>query len=32
MNANLDDYIVKGVKGELYLCKPDSFKMLYKEC
>ena len=25
------DYIIKGVKGEFYPCKPDIFKQLYKE-
>lgn len=24
------DYIIKGVKGELYPCKPDIFKMTYE--
>lgn len=24
-----DDYIIKGVKGEFYPCKPDIFKMTY---
>ena len=25
------DYIIKGVKGEFYPCKPDIFEMTYKE-
>lgn len=29
-HANLDDYIIKGVKGELYPCKPDIFEMTYE--
>ena len=27
--ANIGDYIIQGVKGELYPCKPDIFKMTY---
>ena len=26
-----NDWIIKGVKGELYPCKPDIFKMTYEE-
>ncbi len=29
--ANLGDYIIQGVKGELYPCKPDIFAMTYDE-
>lgn len=29
--ANDGDYIIKGVKGEFYPCKPDIFKMTYDE-
>ena len=29
--ANIGDYIIKGVKGEFYPCKPDIFKMTYDE-
>lgn len=29
--ANLKDYIIKGVKGEFYPCKPDIFEMTYEE-
>lgn len=28
--ANHGDYIIKGVKGELYPCKPDIFEMTYE--
>ena len=31
MKANIGDYIIKGVKGEFYPCKPDIFKMTYEE-
>lgn len=27
MDANLGDYVIRGVKGELYPCKPDIFEM-----
>ena len=30
MRANLGDYIIKGIQGELYPCKPDIFKMSYR--
>ena len=26
-----DDYIIQGVKGEIYACKPDIFKATYEE-
>lgn len=29
--ANFGDYIIKGVKGECYPCKPDIFKMIYEK-
>lgn len=29
--ANRGDYIIKGVKGELYPCKPDIFEMTYEK-
>ena len=29
--ANTGDYIIKGVKGEFYPCKPDIFEMSYEE-
>ena len=31
MFAEFGDYIIKGVKGEFYPCKPDIFKMTYEE-
>ena len=29
MEANIGDYIIKGVKGEFYPCKTDIFQMTY---
>lgn len=29
MKASVGDYIIKGVKGEFYPCKPDVFKQTY---
>lgn len=29
--GNKGDYIIKGVKGEFYPCKPDIFKMTYEK-
>ena len=31
MHVNLDDYVIKGVKGEIYSCKPDIFEMTYEK-
>lgn len=31
MTANVDDYIIKGVKGEFYPCKPDIFEASYEK-
>lgn len=31
MKAEKNDYIIKGVKGEFYPCKPDIFKQTYEE-
>lgn len=28
--GNVGDYIIKGVKGELYPCKPDIFEQTYE--
>lgn len=28
--ASIGDYIIKGVKGEFYPCKPDIFKLTYE--
>lgn len=30
MHAEVDDYIIKGVKGEFYPCKPDIFEATYE--
>lgn len=30
MRAELGDYIIKGVQGELYPCKPDIFEQTYE--
>lgn len=30
MNASVGDWIIKGVKGELYPCKPDIFGLTYE--
>lgn len=30
MRAGIDDWIIKGVKGELYPCKPDIFAATYE--
>ncbi len=29
ITANVGDYIIKGVNGEFYPCKPDIFKQTY---
>jgi len=29
--ADIGDYIIKGVKGEYYPCKPDIFEMTYEK-
>jgi hypothetical protein len=29
--ASVGDYIIKGVKGEFYACKPDIFDITYEE-
>lgn len=31
MKASVGDYIIKGVKGEFYPCKPDVFQATYEE-
>lgn len=31
MLAEQDDYIIKGIKGEFYPCKPDVFEKTYKK-
>ena len=30
MRGDYGDYIIKGVKGEIYPCKPDIFEMTYE--
>jgi len=30
MEARVGDYIIQGVKGEVYPCKPDIFKETYE--
>jgi hypothetical protein len=30
MAASLGDYIIKGVKNEIYPCKPDIFEQTYE--
>lgn len=30
MKAASGDYIIKGIKGEIYPCKPDIFEATYK--
>lgn len=30
MTANIGDWIIRGVKGELYPCKPDIFDATYE--
>ncbi len=30
MTANVGDWIIKGVKGEFYPCKPDIFEATYE--
>lgn len=31
MKANIGDWIIKGVNGELYPCKPDIFEKTYEK-
>lgn len=31
MRANQDDWIIRGVNGELYPCKPDIFEKTYEK-
>ena len=31
MKALIGDYIIKGVKGEFYPCKPDIFELTYEK-
>lgn len=32
MVANIGDWIIKGVRGEFYPCKPDIFEATYNRC
>jgi hypothetical protein len=31
MTADIGDYIIKGIKGEFYPCKPDIFEATYEK-
>jgi len=31
MVANVGDWIIKGIKGEFYPCKPDIFELTYEK-
>ena len=31
MEASLNDYIIKGINGEFYPCKPDIFDLTYEK-
>lgn len=31
MRANQNDWVIKGIKGELYHCKPDIFEATYEK-
>ena len=31
MEASIGDYIIKGINGEFYPCKPDIFKATYEK-
>lgn len=30
-HASVGDYIIRGIKGEIYPCKPDVFEMTYEQ-
>ena len=30
MRASIDDYVIRGVQGEFYPCKPDIFEATYE--
>ena len=32
MTADIGDWIIRGVKGEFYPCKPDIFEATYEAC
>lgn len=31
IDASIGDYIIKGINGEFYPCKPDIFKITYEK-
>ena len=31
-SVSWDDWIIRGIKGELYPCKPDIFELTYERC
>jgi hypothetical protein len=31
MKASIGDYVIKGIIGEFYACKPDVFEKTYEE-
>ena len=31
MNVSINDYIIKGIQGEFYPCKPDIFELTYEK-
>lgn len=31
MTASIGDYVIRGVKGEIYPCKPDIFEATYEQ-
>lgn len=32
MSASIGDYIIRGVNGEFYPCKPEIFEKTYEKC
>ncbi len=30
MKADIDDFIIQGIQGEIYPCKPDIFEKTYE--
>lgn len=32
MRASAGDYVIRGIRGEFYPCKPDIFEATYEEC
>lgn len=31
LKVSVNDYVIKGVKGEFYPCKPDIFRLTYEK-